>query len=82
MAGDPDPETALAILEGLPAAGADLIEVGFPFSDPLAEGPPIQRAAQRALGRCRHPRAIAARARLVCRQDAGMWRDTFDPEGS
>lgn len=51
MAGDPDPETALAILEGLPAAGADLIEVGFPFSDPLAEGPPIQRAAQRALAR-------------------------------
>ena len=49
MAGDPDPETALAILEGLPAAGADLIEVGFPFSDPMAEGPPIQRAAQRAL---------------------------------
>ena len=51
MAGDPDPETALAILKGLPAAGADLIEVGFPFSDPLAEGPPIQRAAQRALAR-------------------------------
>ena len=51
MAGDPDPETALAILMGLPAAGADLIEVGFPFSDPLAEGPPIQRAAQRALAR-------------------------------
>ncbi len=51
MGGDPDPETALAILEGLPAAGADLIEVGFPFSDPLAEGPPIQRAAQRALAR-------------------------------
>ncbi|MFM8939740.1 MAG: tryptophan synthase subunit alpha [Phenylobacterium sp.] len=51
MAGDPDPETARAILEGLPAAGADLIEVGFPFSDPMAEGPPIQRAAQRALAR-------------------------------
>ncbi|ODT85492.1 tryptophan synthase subunit alpha [Phenylobacterium sp. SCN 70-31] len=49
MAGDPDAETALAILKGLPAAGADLIEVGFPFSDPMAEGPPIQRAAQRAL---------------------------------
>jgi tryptophan synthase alpha chain len=49
MAGDPDAETSLAILEGLPAAGADLIEVGFPFSDPMAEGPPIQRAAQRAL---------------------------------
>ncbi len=51
MAGDPDRETALKILTGLPAAGADLIEVGFPFSDPMAEGPPIQRAAQRALAK-------------------------------
>lgn len=51
MAGDPDAYTALAILKGLPAAGADLIEVGFPFSDPMAEGPPIQRAAQRALAK-------------------------------
>jgi tryptophan synthase alpha chain len=49
MAGDPDLETSWAILEGLPAAGADLIELGFPFSDPMAEGPPIQRAALRAL---------------------------------
>ncbi|MDB5419761.1 MAG: trpA [Phenylobacterium sp.] len=49
MAGDPDAATALKILRGLPAAGADLIELGFPFSDPMAEGPPIQRAAQRAL---------------------------------
>ncbi|MDB5435184.1 MAG: trpA [Phenylobacterium sp.] len=49
MAGDPDAATALSILKGLPAAGADLIELGFPFSDPMAEGPPIQRAAQRAL---------------------------------
>ena len=49
MAGDPDAATALAILRGLPAAGADIIEVGFPFSDPMAEGPPIQRAALRAL---------------------------------
>ncbi|QUD87075.1 tryptophan synthase subunit alpha [Phenylobacterium montanum] len=49
MAGDPDRETALAILKGLPAAGADLIELGYPFSDPMAEGPPIQRAAQRGL---------------------------------
>ena len=51
MAGDPDAATALAILKGLPSAGADLIEVGFPFSDPMAEGPPIQRAAQRALAK-------------------------------
>jgi tryptophan synthase alpha chain len=51
MAGDPDAATAAKILSGLPAAGADLIEVGFPFSDPMAEGPPIQRAAQRALAK-------------------------------
>jgi tryptophan synthase alpha chain len=51
MAGDPDRDTALQILRGLPAAGADLIELGFPFSDPMAEGPPIQRAAQRALAK-------------------------------
>ena len=49
MAGDPDAATSDEILRGLPAAGADLIELGFPFSDPMAEGPPIQRAAQRSL---------------------------------
>ena len=49
MAGDPDYATSLEILKGLPAAGADIIEVGFPFSDPMAEGPPIQRAALRSL---------------------------------
>lgn len=49
VAGDPGLEVSQAILDGLPGAGADLIEVGFPFSDPMAEGPPIQRAAQRAL---------------------------------
>lgn len=50
MAGDPDYDIGLEILKGLPSAGADIIEVGFPFSDPMAEGPPIQRAALRALG--------------------------------
>ncbi len=49
MAGDPDLKTALEIIKGLPGAGADIIEVGMPFSDPMAEGPPIQRAAQRSL---------------------------------
>ncbi len=49
MAGDPDAATALEIMRGLPAAGADIIELGFPFSDPMAEGPTIQRASQRAL---------------------------------
>tara|TARA_R110002124_G_scaffold77500_1_gene207446 strand:+ start:1207 stop:2070 length:864 start_codon:yes stop_codon:yes gene_type:complete len=49
MAGDPTRDQALEILRGLPAAGADLIELGIPFSDPMAEGPPIQKAAIRAL---------------------------------
>ncbi len=49
MAGDPDAATSLEILKGLPGAGADLIELGFPFSDPMAEGPTIQLASQRAL---------------------------------
>ena len=49
MAHDPDEKTALEILKALPAAGADLIEVGFPFTDPMAEGPAIQKASERAL---------------------------------
>jgi tryptophan synthase alpha chain len=49
MAGDPDMETAARILDGLPAAGADVIELGFPFSDPMADGPAIQKAGLRAL---------------------------------
>ena len=49
MAGDPDRATAQAILDRLPAAGADIIEIGMPFSDPMADGPAIQYAAQRAL---------------------------------
>lgn len=48
-AGDPDRETSAAILEGLPAAGADLIELGMPFSDPMADGPSIQASSLRAL---------------------------------
>ena len=48
-AGDPDPETSYAILSGLPAAGADIIELGMPFTDPMADGPSIQAASQRAL---------------------------------
>jgi tryptophan synthase alpha chain len=49
MAGDPDPETSLRVIQGLPAAGTDIIELGFAFSDPMADGPAIQRAALRAL---------------------------------
>ncbi len=47
--GDPDAATFQTLLEGLPAAGADLIEIGMPFSDPMADGPAIQAAALRAL---------------------------------
>ena len=48
-AGDPDLETSLEIVKGLPGAGADLIEIGMPFTDPMAEGPPIQASYLRAL---------------------------------
>ena len=48
-AGDPDPAVSYQILQGLPAAGADLIELGMPFTDPMADGPSIQLAGQRAL---------------------------------
>jgi tryptophan synthase alpha chain len=50
-AGDPDQETSLAILRALPAAGADVIELGMPFTDPMADGPAIQLSSQRALKR-------------------------------
>ena len=49
MAGDPDRETARALLDGLPGAGVDVVEIGMPFTDPMADGPSIQRAGQRAL---------------------------------
>ena len=49
-AGDPDYDTSLAILKGLPGAGADVIELGMPFTDPMADGPAIQLANIRALG--------------------------------
>ena len=49
-AGDPDYATSLSILKGLPAAGADIIELGMPFTDPMADGPAIQLANIRALG--------------------------------
>jgi tryptophan synthase alpha chain len=49
MAGDPDYDAALAILRALPNAGADLIELGMPFTDPMADGPAIQAAGLRAL---------------------------------
>ena len=49
MAGDPDLATSLDLMKGLPAAGVDVIELGMPFTDPMADGPTIQLAGQRAL---------------------------------
>jgi len=49
MAGDPNYETSLEIVKGLPGAGVDIIELGLPFTDPMADGPAIQLAGQRAL---------------------------------
>ena len=49
MAGDPDPATSLEIMKALPGAGADIIEMGMPFTDPMADGPAIQAAGLRAL---------------------------------
>jgi len=49
MAGDPNYDTSLEIVKGLPAAGVDIIELGLPFTDPMADGPSVQMAGQRAL---------------------------------
>ena len=49
MAGDPDAETATALVRGLPGAGVDIVELGLPFTDPMADGRTIQLAGQRAL---------------------------------
>ena len=49
MAGDPDYDRSLQIVRGLPGAGVDIIELGLPFTDPMADGPTIQLAGQRAL---------------------------------
>src|SRR5215469_12865270 len=54
---DPDPATSMALLRGMPAAGADLIEIGCPFTDPMADGPIVQLAGKRALAMVREFRA-------------------------
>ena len=68
-AGDPDPDTSARLLGGLPAAGADLIEIGMPFSDPMADGPVIQEAGQRALKAGMTLRRTLALVREVRRAD-------------
>jgi tryptophan synthase alpha chain len=68
-AGDPDPDTSARLFAGLAAAGADLIEIGMPFSDPMADGPVIQEAGQRALKRGMNLRRTLALVRALRRAD-------------
>jgi tryptophan synthase alpha chain len=68
-AGDPDPDSSKYLLAGLPAAGADLIEIGMPFSDPMADGPVIQQAGQRALKQGMTLRRTLALVRELRRRD-------------
>jgi tryptophan synthase alpha chain len=70
MAGDPTPQASLEILKTLTAAGADLIELGLPFSDPMADGPTIQKAAVRALERGMTTRATLDLVAAFRRTDA------------
>jgi tryptophan synthase alpha chain len=69
MAGDPDYESALAILKVLPSAGADVIELGMPFTDPMADGPAIQAAGLRALAAGQNMKRTLALVREFRRTD-------------
>jgi tryptophan synthase alpha chain len=69
MAGDPDYDASLAILEALPPAGADVIELGMPFTDPMADGPAIQAAGLRALTSGQNMKRTLALVREFRRSD-------------
>jgi len=68
-AGDPDPDTSLALFQGLASAGADLVEIGMPFSDPMADGPAVQAAGQRALKRGTTLRSTLDMVKTLRQQD-------------
>lgn len=69
-AGDPEPEMTVALMHALVAAGADVLELGIPFSDPMAEGPVIQHAMERALGHAVHCAQVLAMVKAFRKQDA------------
>ena len=71
MAGDPDPATSLALVKALPQAGADVIEIGMPFTDPMADGPAIQAAGLRALRAGQNMRRTLALVRDFRAGDGG-----------
>ncbi len=69
-AGDPDPALTVSLMHGLVAGGADIIELGVPFSDPMADGPTIQRASERALAQGMSLRKVLEMVRAFRRDDA------------
>ena len=69
-AGDPDPDLTLPLMRALVAGGADIIELGVPFSDPMADGPTIQRASERALKHGMSLRGVLDIVRTYRREDA------------
>src|SRR5258708_29835482 len=69
-AGDPDPDTSYALFSGLKEAGTDLVEIGMPFSDPMADGPAIQAAGLRALKAGATLRNTLAMVRRLRERDA------------
>ncbi|MBK1723762.1 tryptophan synthase subunit alpha [Thiocystis violacea] len=69
-AGDPGPETTVPLMHAMVAAGADVIELGVPFSDPMADGPVIQRATERALAKGVRLADVLAMVRAFREQDA------------
>lgn len=71
-AGDPDYDTSLAIIKGLPKAGADVIELGMPFTDPMADGPAIQAAGLRALSNGQTLNKTLAMAKALRETDADV----------
>ena len=75
--GDPDFDTSLAILKGLPGAGADIIELGVPFTDPAADGPSVQAAGQRALKAGASMRKVLDMVRRFRQQE----RDAYSADG-
>jgi len=70
MGGDPDAATSLRLMQGLPGAGVDIIELGMPFTDPMADGPTIQLAGQRALDGGMTMDAVFAMVRAFRQGDA------------
>ena len=71
-AGDPNPDFTVPMMHAMVAAGADIIELGVPFSDPMADGPVIQRASERALGHKVNLKQVLAMVRTFRSEDVKL----------